>query len=68
MAVRGARWRDRAVFAAAVTTAVCGAVWLASAWAEVRHSDGVSVHREKRSPEEIRRYWTPERIRNAEPG
>ena len=61
------RRRAQAVFATAMTTAVCGAVWMVSNWDDVTHGNGVSVHREKKSPEEIREYWTPERIRQAEP-
>ncbi|WP_405581765.1 hypothetical protein [Streptomyces sp. NBC_01092] len=61
------RRRDWAAFAAVGTVAVCGAAWMASAWDDVRRGNGVSVDRETRSPEEIRRYWTPERIRQAEP-
>ncbi|MEY9990945.1 hypothetical protein ABIE67_002977 [Streptomyces sp. V4I8] len=62
------RERDWAVFAAALAVAVGGAVWMASTWGDVKRENGVSVHRETKSPEEIREYWTPERIRNAEPG
>ncbi|WP_128428090.1 hypothetical protein [Streptomyces cyaneus] len=62
------RRRALAVFAAAMTTAVCGAVWMVSQWDGVTDGNGVSVHRETKSPEEIREYWTPERIRNAKPG
>lgn len=64
MAVRG---RDWAVFATAMAVAAGGAVWMASTWGDVRRGNGVSVHRETKSPEEIREYWTPERVRRAEP-
>ncbi|KUO22492.1 hypothetical protein [Streptomyces dysideae] len=65
-----ARERRRAwtVFALAATTAVCGAVWMAVNWEDARGGNGVSVHRETQSPEEIRKYWTPERMREAKPG
>ncbi|MFI6014003.1 hypothetical protein ACIBAG_35240 [Streptomyces sp. NPDC051243] len=64
MTVRKRHW---AVFGTSVTVAVCGGVWMTSNWDAVRRENGVSVHRETKSPEEIRKYWTPERIRNAEP-
>ncbi|RPF33108.1 hypothetical protein [Streptomyces sp. TLI_185] len=60
---RGRAW---AIFSTSVALAFCGAAWMASAWADT-HRPGVSVHREEKSPEEIRKYWTPERIRQAEP-
>ncbi|MFG2548475.1 hypothetical protein [Streptomyces sp. NPDC048581] len=63
-----ARGRDWAVFGTAMAVAVVGAAWMASTWGDVKSSNGVSVHRETKSPEEIREYWTPERMRNAEPG
>lgn len=62
-----ARKRHWAGFTSAMTVAFCGAVWMASAWDEAKRSNGVSVDRETKSPEEIREYWTPERIRQAEP-
>ncbi|MGI5375036.1 hypothetical protein ACQEV2_12465 [Streptomyces sp. CA-251387] len=62
------RRRAWAVFATAMTTAACGAVWTASNWDDVTHGNGVSVHRETKSPEEMREFWTPERMRNAKPG
>ncbi|NUP16062.1 MAG: hypothetical protein HOZ81_08170 [Streptomyces sp.] len=61
------RRRAGAAFATAVMTAVCGAVWMVSNWDDVARGTRVSVHREKKSPEEIREYWTPERVRQAEP-
>jgi hypothetical protein len=61
---RGRVW---AVFATATATAVCGVAWMASNWDDVARGGGVSVHREEKSPEEIREFWTPERIRRAEP-
>ncbi|MDC0768266.1 hypothetical protein [Streptomyces sp. HD] len=62
-----ARKRHWAAFASAMTVAVCGTVWLGASWDDVRRGNGVSVDRETKSPEEIRKYWTPERIRQAEP-
>lgn len=59
--------RHWAAFATAMTVAVCGAVWMVSAWDEVKRGNGVSVGREKKSPEEIGEYGTPERTRQAEP-
>ncbi|MDO0915346.1 hypothetical protein QQM39_32385 [Streptomyces sp. DT2A-34] len=59
--------RAWAVFATALTTAACGAVWMASNRDDVQHGNGVSVSRETKSPREIREFWTPERIRRTEP-
>ncbi|MGW6736330.1 hypothetical protein [Streptomyces sp. NPDC055013] len=59
--------RDLTVFATAMVVAVGGAAWMASTWADVERGNEVSVHREKESPDEIRKFWTPERIRRAEP-
>ncbi|MET9828830.1 hypothetical protein ABZ078_05890 [Streptomyces sp. NPDC006385] len=59
--------RHWAAFATTMTVAACGAAWLASSWDDVKRGNGVIVHRETKSPEEIRKYWTPERIRRAEP-
>ncbi|MCL8010281.1 hypothetical protein [Streptomyces sp. AS02] len=62
-----ARGRDWAVFATAMAVAVGGAGWMASTWGDVKRGNEVSVHRETKSPEEIRKSWTPERMRRAEP-
>ncbi|MET9971032.1 hypothetical protein ABZZ80_35310 [Streptomyces sp. NPDC006356] len=59
--------RHWAAFVSAMTVAVSGAVWMGSSWDDVKRGNGVSVGRETKSPEEIRKYWTPERIRRAEP-
>ncbi|MFE5889001.1 hypothetical protein [Streptomyces sp. NPDC056468] len=61
------RVRDRAVFATAMAVTVGGAVWMASTLGDVERGNGVSVHRETARPEEIREFWTPERIERAEP-
>ncbi|MEV6175299.1 hypothetical protein AB0L99_44840 [Streptomyces sp. NPDC051954] len=61
------RRRTWAVFVAAMATAACGAGWMIATWDEV-DSNGVSVHKEEKSPEEIRKFWTPERMREAKPG
>ncbi|GHH21766.1 hypothetical protein GCM10018780_69340 [Streptomyces lanatus] len=61
------RLRAWAVFGTAMTTAACGAAWMVSAWEDVSRGNGVSVQRETKSPEEIREYWTSERVRRAEP-
>ncbi|KUM81017.1 hypothetical protein [Streptomyces curacoi] len=61
------RRRAWAVFGTAMTTAVCGAVWMASAWEDVSRSNGVSVHRETRSDEEIREDLKDFRPQDVEP-
>ncbi|MFF5482853.1 hypothetical protein ACFY5C_36870 [Streptomyces sp. NPDC012935] len=62
-----ARGRDWAAFATAMAVGVGGAAWMASTWGDVKSGNGVSVHRETKSPEEIRKFWTPERLKRAEP-
>ncbi|MET8676323.1 hypothetical protein ABZW18_01640 [Streptomyces sp. NPDC004647] len=62
---RGVPARARVVLAVSVgMIGISGAAIAAAV-----QSDGpeVIVHEEPHSPEDIREYWTPERMRNAEP-
>lgn len=62
------RQRAWALFTVSMTIAVCGTAWMIAAWDEVTFGNGVTVDREEeKSPEEIKEYWTPERMREAEP-
>ncbi|MFF3289321.1 hypothetical protein [Streptomyces sp. NPDC003023] len=58
--------RAWAVLAASVVSVGLGGAAVSVAVAEAEHSGGVVVHRETRSPEEIREFWTPERMREAD--
>ncbi|MFD4975156.1 hypothetical protein [Streptomyces sp. NPDC058424] len=55
------------VLAASVGSIALSGAALSATVPDAGGSDGVVVHRETASPEEILEYWTPERIKQAKP-